>query len=159
MKGGAKMHWDKILFTTDFSTISDAALDLASSLARDSGATLIIAHIEEPRLAYDGFAYYGLPDPTVDQQKEMLQRVIPRDPKVTYEHRIAAGAPADAICRLAEEEQVDLIVMGSHGRTGVQRVLMGSVAEAVVRHANCPVLTYKSRASEAKETTESQPSV
>ena len=73
----------------------------------------------------------------------MLEAVVPTDPTVPYEHRLITGDPATAIARLAEEEQADLIVMGTHGRTGLTRLLMGSVAEAVVRRAPCPVLTYK----------------
>jgi len=138
------MKLRKILFSTDFSTCSDAALHMATSLARDAGATLVIVHVEEPPMVYGyGAAYYGALDPGVEQQREMLERLVPDDPEVPTEHRLIQGAPADAIVRVADEESVDLIVMGTHGRTGITRVLMGSVAEDVVRHAHCPVLTFK----------------
>lgn len=138
------MRFRKILFSTDFSTCSDAALHMATSLARDSGGRLLIVHVEEPPMVYGyGAAYYGALDPGVEQQREMLERLVPDDPQVPYEHRLIQGAPADAIVRLANEESVDLIVMGTHGRTGITRVLMGSVAEDVVRHAQCSVLTFK----------------
>ena len=65
----------------------------------------------------------------------MLEQVKPTDPTVPYVHRLVMGNPADEIVRLAEEENADLIVMATHGRTGIGRVLMGSVAEAVVRRA------------------------
>lgn len=138
------MNAKKILFPTDFSTSSDAGLRQATSLARDSGATLIIAHVEEPPIAYGGGEmYYGVPDPNNEQIAAMLKAVVPTSPDVPYEHRLVVGDPAMEIVRLAEELGADLIVMGTHGRTGLQRLLMGSVAEAVVRRATCPVLTFK----------------
>jgi nucleotide-binding universal stress UspA family protein len=65
---------------------------------------------------------------------------------VGYEHRLMIGTPAGAIVHLAEKEGVDMIVMPTHGRTGLVRLLMGSVAEEVVRKAKCPVLTVKAAA-------------
>jgi nucleotide-binding universal stress UspA family protein len=65
------------------------------------------------------------------------------------ERRLLAGDPAEAIIRLAQTEDVDMIVMGTHGRRGLTRLLMGSVAEAVVRAAPCPVLTVKQPAQVA----------
>jgi nucleotide-binding universal stress UspA family protein len=79
----------------------------------------------------------------------MLEAIKPTDPDVAYEHRLITGDPSTAVARLAESEGVDLIIMGTHGRTGISRLLMGSVAEAVVRRAPCPVLTYKQPSTEA----------
>ena len=73
----------------------------------------------------------------------MLHDVKPTDPSIPVEYRLLTGEPADAVVRSAEEDDVDLIVLGSHGRTGLSRLLMGSVAEAIVRKAHCPVLVYK----------------
>jgi len=138
------MQAKKILFPTDFSTSSDAALKYATTLARDMGATLVIVHIEEPPAAYGGGEmYYGLPDPDVAALKKMLEAIKPTDPAVTFEHRLVTGQPAREIVELAKEDGVDLIVMGTHGRTGLGRILMGSVAEAVIRRAPCPVFTFK----------------
>jgi nucleotide-binding universal stress UspA family protein len=138
------MDAKKIMFPTDFSHCGDAALKMATSLARDSGATLLIVHVEEPPVAYGGGEmYYGVPDPATEDLKKMLEQVVPSDAAVPYTHRLITGDPSTAIARLAEEEGVDMIVMGTHGRTGLTRLLMGSVAEAVVRRAPCPVLTYK----------------
>jgi nucleotide-binding universal stress UspA family protein len=134
----------KILFPTDFSTCSDAGLKQATALARDAGATLLIAHVEEPAIAYGGGEmYYGTIEPDHKELTAMLRAVVPTDPAVKYEHRLLTGDPAERIVELAEEEHCDLIVMGTHGRTGFMRLLMGSVAEAVVRQAKCPVLTFK----------------
>jgi universal stress protein A len=134
----------KILFPTDFSHTGDAALAMATALARDTGATLIIAHVEEPTNVYAGGEfYYGIPNPPTEELQRMLTEVKPTDPAVDYEHRLLTGEPSSAIVKCAEEEDVDLIVMGTHGRTGIVRMLMGSVAESIVRHAPCPVVTYK----------------
>jgi nucleotide-binding universal stress UspA family protein len=141
------MNAPKILFPTDFSTAGQTALELATSLARDRGAKLIIAHVEEPPMAYGGGElYYGIEEPDREQLKKMLTEVLPTDPSVGYEHKLVVGSPATAIVYLAETEKVDMIVMPTHGRTGVLRALMGSVAESVVRQAKCPVLTVKAAA-------------
>jgi nucleotide-binding universal stress UspA family protein len=138
------MQAKKIIFPTDFSHCGDAALAHATSLARDTGATLLIVHVEEPPVAYGGGEmYYGVPEPATNDLKEMLAKVKPTDESVPYEHHLIVGDPASAITRLAEDENADMIVMGTHGRTGLSRLLMGSVAESVVRHASCPVFTYK----------------
>ena len=138
------MKAQKILFATDFSTCDDEALKMATSLARSRGAALLIVHVEEPPALYgEGMMYYGMPNPTADLQRMMLKKLVPSDPNVRYEHRLITGAPALAIIDLAEEEDVDLIVIGTHGRSGIDRVLMGSVAEMVLRRATCPVLTFK----------------
>ncbi len=138
------MQADKILFPTDFSHTGDAALEMASSLARDLRATLLIVHVEEPPTAYGGGEmYYGALDPGIDELKRMLHDIKPTDQQVPCEHHLIAGHPAGAIVQFADSQDVDLIVMGTHGRGGLSRLLMGSVAEAVVRRAPCPVLTYK----------------
>lgn len=138
------MKAKKILFPTDFSHTGDAALVLATALARDTGAMLLIVHAEEPPTAYGGGElYYGVPEPATEDLRKMLHKIEPADPAVPYEHRLITGDPAHAIVRLAKDEHVDMIVLGTHGRTGLSRMLMGSVAEAIVRRAECPVLTYK----------------
>ncbi|MBP89472.1 MAG: universal stress protein UspA [Planctomycetaceae bacterium] len=144
------MQAEKILVPTDFSHTGDAALEMATALARNAGAMLLIVHAEEPPAAYGGGElYYGMPEPATDDLRKMLHKVEPTDPTVRYEHRLITGDPAHAIVRLAKDEGVDMIVMGTHGRTGLSRMLMGSVAEAIVRRAECPVLTYKQPANEA----------
>ena len=136
-----------ILFPTDFSTASDAALVHAEALARQSDAKLLILHIEEPPLAYGGGElYYGLPEPSSERILQMLEDVRPSDPTLPFEHRLVMGDPAAEIVAVAQAEQAELVVMGTHGRTGFSRLLMGSVAESVVRHAPCPVLIYRERA-------------
>jgi nucleotide-binding universal stress UspA family protein len=141
------MNAHKILFPTDFSTAGQAGLEMATSLAKGRGAKLLIAHVEEPPMAYGGGElYYGIEDPNREDLKRMLAEVLPTDPAVGYEHQLMIGSPATAIVHLAEKEGVDMIVMPTHGRTGLLRMLMGSVAEEVVRKARCPVLTVKAAA-------------
>ena len=138
------MKYKKILFATDFSPASETALQYATALARDSGATLLIAHVEEMPMPYaGGEMYFAQPEYPNPEVRRMLEAITPPDKTVKYEHRLEMGTAADDIVRVAEEENADMIVIGTHGRTGLMRVLMGSVAESVMRYAKCPVLTVK----------------
>ncbi len=138
------MNYKKILFATDFSPASDAALHYATSLARDSGARLLILHVEEIPAPYAA-GEMVLPAPLYPNPeiRRMLEAVVPDDSAVRYEHHLVQGSPAEEIVSVAHQQGVDLLVMGTHGRTGLKRVLMGSVAESAMRHADCPVLTLK----------------
>ncbi len=138
------MNIHKILLPTDFSGANDAVLKLATALARDSGATLLIMHVEQPPIGYGGGDMGMLEGPHAGPDLEtMLEQIKPTDPQVKFEHHLVVGDPAREIVRLAAGEGADLIVMGTHGRGGLTRLLMGSVAEEVVRRAECPVLTVK----------------
>jgi nucleotide-binding universal stress UspA family protein len=137
-----------ILHPTDFSERSDFAFRLACSLARDYGARLIVLHVlERPLLTYSGVMTAPPPPPPSPEQRQavrqQLERIKPTDPAIRVEHLLREGNPATAILQVAQERQCDLIVIGSHGRTGLGRLLMGSVAEQVVRKASSPVLTVK----------------
>ena len=134
----------RILVPIDFSAGSDAALEMAISLARDSGGSLVLVHVEIIPLSAAGGEYlYAMPEPPTEELLAKLDAVAVPDSHVPVERRLLAGDPADAIVRLAQTEDVDMIVMGTHGRRGLSRLLMGSVAETVVRAAPCPVLTVK----------------
>lgn len=144
------MKANKILVPVDFSEGSDAAFDWATVLARDTGAALLLVHVESMPLAAGGGEFiYALPEPPTAELAERLQKIIPTDPSIPVIHRMLTGDPATSILRTADEENVDLIVMGTHGRRGLTRLLMGSVAEEVVRKAKCPVLTVKQPAAVA----------
>jgi nucleotide-binding universal stress UspA family protein len=134
------MYAKKILFPTDFSETSQAAFEHAVNLARDTGAVLVIVHVEEPPMPY-GEAIISLPERFDEELKRRLEEV--HESTIPCEHHLLVGDPASEIVRLAEALNVDLIVMGTHGRTGLSRLLMGSVAEAVVRRAPCAVYTVK----------------
>src|SRR5436190_21697847 len=96
------MNAHKILYATDFSTNGQTALEMATSLARDRGATLVIVHVEEPPMAYGGGElYYGIDEPGREELKRMLAEVVPADPAAPCERRLMIGSPATAIVELA----------------------------------------------------------
>jgi len=137
-----------VLHPTDFSPRSEQAFQVACSLARDAGARLIVLHVlERPVIVHSGVAMAPPEPPPPEAERrarlEQLHQVRPAHPAVAVEHRLEEGDPATAILQVATEAGCGLIVMGTHGRTGLGRLLMGSVAEKVVRGATCPVLTVK----------------
>ncbi|MBS0209535.1 MAG: universal stress protein [Planctomycetes bacterium] len=148
------MNAKKILVPTDFSEMSRAAVDYAAALAREGGGELLIVTVREitPIYATAEGMYCGVEEPNHAALKQMLNEVRPKDPLVRVRREVLDGAPADAIVALAAAEQVDLIVMATHGRTGLMHLLMGSVAEGVVRNADCPVLTLKPAVKSAAAT-------
>lgn len=129
----------RILFPTDFSPAASAAFEYAERLAASTGARLLVLHVEQ------GSGTVG-PLNKVDSKKQrQLQAVQSQSPDVDIERIFYAGSPGKVICWIAQERRCDQIVMGTHGRTGLINLLMGSAAEYVVRHARCPVLTVPSR--------------
>lgn len=136
----------RILHPTDFSPSSEAAFALACSLARDHGAILLVVHIADLiGTGYEGpFAMPPHNPNDFEEVKNRLWKMIPPDAKVAVEHVFVIGDPCAEILRLAQERDCDLIAMGTHGRSGFGRLLMGSVAETVMRRATCPVLTVRS---------------
>jgi nucleotide-binding universal stress UspA family protein len=112
-----------------------------------------IVYVYEEDIAYvEGFGAY-LPPADLAGEKQRLDQVLPTLPEVPCRHALIMGHPADAIVQYAQNKDhgIDLIAMGTHGRTGLSRLLMGSVAEAVVRRAPCPVLTIKQPAAKTPE--------
>ena len=130
-----------ILHPTDFSALSEHAFHLACSLARDHSGRVIVLHVVEPPVVEFG----GAITPPRDWKAldEQLRRFQSPDAKIPVEHRLEEGHPFAEILRVAQESKSDLIVMGTHGRTGLAHLLMGSVAEQVVRKATCAVLVVK----------------
>jgi nucleotide-binding universal stress UspA family protein len=132
-----------ILHPTDFSRSSEQAFRLACALARDHAARLIVLHIARGPGA--NTAQGGVPlsaDEYWDEVGARLHDLQPRDPQLQIEHCLALGNdPATKILQVARQTRADLIVMGTEGRTGLKRVLRGSVAERVMHEAPCPVLT------------------
>ncbi|HUE17897.1 MAG TPA: universal stress protein, partial [Planctomycetaceae bacterium] len=131
----------RILVPIDWEERSNRAFQLASSLARENDAELVVL-FAVPLAA----VMYGPPPASyLDHLLEELHGIRPSDPKTRVQYRLVEGNAAAAILRAAKELHCDLIVMGTHGRTGLSRLLMGSVAEEVVRKAPCLVLTVKSQ--------------
>jgi nucleotide-binding universal stress UspA family protein len=133
-----------VLHPTDFSDSSDTAFRLACSLARDYGARLVVLHVAPLPLAVSAEGVLVLPaELDLEALGERLHELRPDGPTVRVEYRLLQGDAAAEVLRVAKEIRSDLIVMGTHGRTGLGRLVMGSVAEQVVRKAACPVLTVK----------------
>ncbi len=135
-----------ILGATDLSDSSLPALDLAAALARDQGARLVVLHVPvPPPFVRPGEMARILQQPGGYRRKleEQLQRFCPPGLESRIDYRLEEGDPGVEILRVAEDLACDLIVMGTHGRTGLSHLLMGSVAEKVVRRACCPVLTVR----------------
>jgi nucleotide-binding universal stress UspA family protein/quercetin dioxygenase-like cupin family protein len=134
-----------ILHPTDFSENSRPAFQTACALARDYHATLLVLHVMMPSVS--PVQQGPLPDPLrAAESQESLAQVPwpqPSDPQIRVEHRLAEGDPAEEILRLTEVQRCDLVVMGTHGKTGLGRFLTGSVAEEVLRKAICPVLVVR----------------
>ena len=143
----------KVLVATDFSEPSDAALAYGRELAFTFGAQLVVAHVAENTLTRgfgggDGFVFV---DPALQRSVEAGARrqletlISDEDREQLYAAAVVltSNVPAHAITEYAKEAAVDLIVLGTHGRGAVAQLLMGSVAERVVRTAPCPVLTVR----------------
>jgi nucleotide-binding universal stress UspA family protein len=133
-----------ILHPTDFSEHSQYALWLACALARDYGARLVVLHVvHSPVVVYGEGAVPPDPEEMRAEAQEQMEALQVPCPNVRAERRLEEGDVVETILCTAGECQANLIVMGTHGRTGLGRLLMGSVAEQVVRKAACPVLTLK----------------
>lgn len=140
--------WKNICCPIDFSDASRAAMEVAADLARRFGATLTLLH------AYP-VPGYTFPDGSVVASSRMLQELADQATKHVGEWKKQAeelgapkvdaetlvGEPAGEIVAYARDHGTDLLVLGTHGRTGIEHALMGSIAERVVRRARCPVLT------------------
>jgi nucleotide-binding universal stress UspA family protein len=133
-----------ILHPSDFSEHSEFAFRLACALARDYKARLVLLHVlPPPIILYGGGAVPPDPWPTIEEAKAKLRELEGRAHHVCVESQVMEGDPVDMILRAAGETHCDVIVMGTHGRTALTRLLLGSVAESVIRKAPCPVLTAK----------------
>jgi len=121
-----------ILYPTDFSSYSNQAYLHAVSIAEAHHASLTVVYVNMPGQAADA-----------EYWRELLEQIRPANPNIPVRHVFLEGDPATEIVRYARESGVDRIVMGTHGRTGTERLLMGSVAEKVLRDAPCSVLVVK----------------
>jgi nucleotide-binding universal stress UspA family protein len=139
------MQFHTIVHPTDFSASSAHAFRYACALARDCDAQLVVVHALEPAVPMVGEG--GLVPVEVDEMKksaqEHLDALDPHDASVHLERVLRDGPAPSVILDVAAEFGADLVVMGTHGRTGLRRMLMGSVAEMVMRRSPCPVLTVK----------------
>lgn len=138
------LHIQTILHPTDFSDTADHSLHLARSLARDHGAKLVLLAVSVPAVPIsEAYVPVGEMEGEIAAARREVEKLGASIHDVRVECHALQGEPGHAIVSVADQIQADLIVMGTHGRTGLSRILMGSVAEHVMRHAHCPVLTVK----------------
>jgi nucleotide-binding universal stress UspA family protein len=139
-----------ILFATDFSENSDLAFDYALTLARQSSAHLVVIHVINEPVDLRGFyvphiSFDNLEKEIEDGANRMMEKFC--ESKLgdysAYETKICTGVPHEEILKQADERNASLIVLGTHGRSGLDHILFGSTAERVVRQAKCPVLTVR----------------
>ena len=143
------INFNKVVAPTDLSKLSRPAVRYALEMAVEQGAAVIVYHV----ISEDG-GWFGKDDglnpasALVPQQKERLHEFIKDNfadlfGKVTITEVVEAGVPYNKIVKKAEEEKADLIVMSTHGRTGIEQIMLGSVTAKVVARASCPVLTIR----------------
>lgn len=130
----------KILYPTDFSSYSNQAYFHAVALAEIHGATLTVLFVYTPDAAAEG------PRDLAESRRywqSQLEQIRPLNTTIPVQHIFLEGDPATEIVRYSRDAGMDLIVMGTHGRTGLDRLLLGSVAEKVMRDAPCSVMVVK----------------
>jgi nucleotide-binding universal stress UspA family protein len=131
----------KILYPTDFSSYSNQAYFHAVALAENHNASLTALFVYTPDIVTPGQP----PDEAGSRRywQSQLEQIRPIDPRIVIRHVLLAGDPAREIVRYSRDAGMDLIVMGTHGRTGLDRLLVGSVTEKVMRGAPCSVMAVK----------------
>lgn len=143
------LRFQTIVVPTDFSDISRKALDFAVPLAREHGAKIVLVYVVEPRIYPENIIIPPAIEPDnialTKQARASLEKFRTQhiDADVCSEAVVALGKPFVEICNTAKNAKADLIVMPTHGFTGLKKVLIGSTAERVVSHAACPVLTVR----------------
>jgi universal stress protein A len=137
----------KILVPVDFSDCSRKALHYATVLAKQFQAEVLLLHVLEvppvPVQAFETAFMEGNPEESAANELSKWQAEV--QSPVSVKTVVCSGSASREIVRTADENNMDLIVIGSHGRTGLARLILGSTAERVVRHAPCPVLVVRER--------------
>jgi nucleotide-binding universal stress UspA family protein len=136
-----------ILHPTDFSDSSEAAFKVACGLARDHNGRVVVLHVVPPPISHGEEVARRQDGGYHEDLWRMLEGMRPAGDAPPVGRRLEDGHPVEVILRVAREEKADLIALGTAGRTGLGRLLLGSVAEQVLRQATCPVLTVKAGSS------------
>lgn len=136
----------RILCPVDFSDSSQAALEYAEDFASWVGADLLLMHAFDQPASYDKHGQSVPADASVAKQ---FNEIKLRHDNVNVTRLLHAGTPGQVICWAAEHQNCNLIIMGTHGRTGLMHVLFGSTAEYVLQHARSPVLTIRPQDKDA----------
>lgn len=144
------VNFPTILFATDFSEISEHAFDYALSMARKFDSRLIVMHIINEPVDLRGFyvphiSFDSLEQEIAEAAEKMMEKFCSGKLQGISSHEtvIATGIPYEEILKKIEEDKVSLVVMGTHGRAGIDHLLFGSTAERVVRRARCAVMTVR----------------
>ena len=140
----------KILCPVDYSVSSSEAMKYAAHIAGEEGAKVYLLHVIDVRsYGHESPLDIEMPKPSSENleriKKELVEDLFQEKggKGVDVEGMVVMGKPVEEILKVAKEQEMDLIVMGTHGRTGIPHVIVGSVAENVVRKAPCPVLTVR----------------
>ncbi len=151
-----KLNPQRILWPTDFSSLALVGARYARAVVEQFGAELHVIHVVPPPLTADLAAGLPAEGPVVFADPELVDACRTRLAEVVREQlagrtvvqEVLLGSAWSAICKYAGEHEIDLVVIATHGRTGIQHAVVGSTAERVVQHAPCPVLVVKSRQRE-----------
>lgn len=135
------LSFERILCPVDLSKHSAASIELASSFASAHNAKLIFIYVAPYWMPDETLVDYHFILESMESDKKTFHAIVPTDPAIPHEHIFVSGNPGPEIVAAADES--DMIVMSTHGHTGLVRLLVGSVAEYVMRHAPCPVITFK----------------
>jgi universal stress protein A len=148
------MQISRILFPTDFSHDAELAFQYALTFAGKFGAELYILHVIYFPPQTPEYDIGQIIDGLVKNAEQSLNKLIEsaHEPNMVFHPDVQVGVEHVEITKCAEKEKIDLIIMGTRGRTGLAHIFLGSVAERVVRHAPCPVLTVKLPATKDVET-------
>jgi len=142
-----------VLFATDFSDTSEAALPYAAAICRRFGSTLHVVHVlsDASLLFMSGGVDYvsmsTLYDDANNEAKQKIEQIAERLEGIPYHSYVRHGRVWSNLASIIDENEIELIVVGTHGRTGLGKLLLGSVAEDILRHARCPVLTVGPKVS------------
>lgn len=136
---------NSVLCPIDLSDNSLATIELATELAKQRDAKLVFIHVAPQWLPEDAMVSSQYIRETVEEDKSAFLKIRPTDSSVEFEHQFVNGNPGPEIVRATMNHS--LVVMNSHGRSGLMRLLMGSVAQYVMRHAHCPVISFKTSGS------------
>ena len=152
-KSPAALSINNVLFATDFSATSEAALPYATAICRRFGSTLHAAHVLSDAsllMMTGGVDYVSMSTIYEDahtEAREKLDQISARIEGIPHRNYVRHGQVWKNLAAIIEENNIDLIVVGTHGRTGLGKLLLGSVAEDILRHATCPVLTVGPKVS------------
>ncbi len=145
LKAGPRLALANILFATDFSPTSDRALPYAAAIAGWFGAKLYVLHAITPE------PHYSVPmdplpialDPIWQEASQKMTQLdrVPSLERIPYETLLEQGTPPEVVSRMIRKQGIDLVVLGTHGRRGLTKLLLGSEAEVIFRQTSCPVLT------------------